>query len=61
MIELDINVFQPILRQAPQRQADLTLFAAMLRQVPVKRLHAGDALARLADVARLVMGDAWAP
>ena len=61
LIELDINVFQPILRQAPQRQADLTLFAAMLRQVPVKRLHAGDALARLADVARLVMGDAWAP
>ena len=60
LIELEINVFQPMLREAAQRQADLALFAAMLRQVPVKRLHAGDALAGLADVARLVMDDAWA-
>lgn len=60
LIELDINIFQPMLREAPQRQADLALFAAMLRQVPVKRLHTGECLAGLADVARLVMGDAWA-
>lgn len=59
LIELDINVFHPYLRDVAQKRANFSDFGKLLGDIPVKRLHAGEDLSKLPEVARLVTEDAY--